>query len=601
MATAADSVAAPPALVASPWLLDLPRDLLLFIATPLLLIPFFALLRQSADDAAIYAVVASFGATGHHLPGLLRAYGDRALFAKYRLRFVLGPILLAALCLGMRFGDLRGITFVTISWGTWHGLAQVYGLGRIYDARTGYFSARGAALDKALCVAWFVGGLLLASGRAADLVEELYKSGIPQIPAAAVGTLQQLWLAGMVAITLLWLANFARDRRSAGARPNPAKLLVFATSIAWWWYATVPAEHAIVGLALFEVFHDVQYLSIVWLYNRKLALKGRNLGAFNHFVFEVGPARVLLYLGLVAAYGATDFVGVRITQGVAHEALAALVLCSGFLHFYYDSFIWNLRDESTRRDLDVTPAGPISPVGIRAPAWLAHAWNWSWLAVPLGVLLVAQQFSRPSELEWRTQLVATLPESSVALERLAATLRAEQRYADALPLLERAVAVAPDAPKVFSMLGEARAELGDLAGARAAFEEAAARDPRDVGNLVNLGLALQRSGSGEAEAVYRRALELDASLVQARSNLALILAARGERDAAKSELGRALAESPGYAPAWFNLGMIELEDGRPGPAVEAFERVLALDPSHPGARRQLPAARAALAAPGGPG
>jgi tetratricopeptide (TPR) repeat protein len=601
MATAADSVAAPPALSASPWLLDLPRDLLLFIATPLLLIPVFALLRQSADDAAIYAVVASFGATGHHLPGLLRAYGDRALFAKYRLRFVLGPILLATLCLAMKFGDLRGITFLTITWGTWHGLAQVYGLGRIYDARTGYFSARAAALDKALCLVWFVGGLLLASGRSADLLEELYKCGIPQIPAAAVSALYQLWLAAIVAVTLLWLAQFVRDLRGAGARPNPAKAAVFASSIAWWWYATVPAEHAIVGLALFEVFHDVQYLTIVWIYNRKLAQKGRKLGAFNHFVFEVGPARVLLYLALVAAYGAADFVGIRVTQGAANQALAALVLCSGFLHFYYDSFIWNLRDEAVRRDLEVTPATPIAPASFTPPAWLAHAWNWSWLAVPLGALLVAQQISRPSELEWRERLVATLPESAVALERLASTYRAEERYADALPLLERAVLLVPDAPKVFSMLGELRAQLGDLPGARSAFEEAASRDPRDVGNLVNLGLALQRAGKPDAEAVYRRALALDASLVQARTNLALILAARGEREAGRAELQRALAEVPSYAPAWFNLGMLALEDGRPAEAVDAFEGVLRIDPQHPGARKQLPLARAALAATGGPG
>src|SRR5262245_29131538 len=93
---AVDAVAAPLALSPSPWLLDLRRDLLLFIATPLLLIPVIGALRQSADDAAIYAVVASFGATGHHLPGLLRAYGDRELFAKYRTRFVLGPILLVS-------------------------------------------------------------------------------------------------------------------------------------------------------------------------------------------------------------------------------------------------------------------------------------------------------------------------------------------------------------------------------------------------------------------------------------------------------------------------------------------------------------------------
>jgi len=71
-----------PAAKASLWILDRWRDLLLFVGTPILLIPIFtaAQARWSAQD--IFLFVGAFGAMGHHLPGMIRAYGDRALYRR---------------------------------------------------------------------------------------------------------------------------------------------------------------------------------------------------------------------------------------------------------------------------------------------------------------------------------------------------------------------------------------------------------------------------------------------------------------------------------------------------------------------------------------
>ena len=76
------------------WILDGPRDLLFLIGTPLLVLPLLMAARATWSDMAIAGVVLAFGATGHHLPGLLRAYGDRDLFERFRARFIFGPVLL---------------------------------------------------------------------------------------------------------------------------------------------------------------------------------------------------------------------------------------------------------------------------------------------------------------------------------------------------------------------------------------------------------------------------------------------------------------------------------------------------------------------------
>ena len=71
------------------------RDLLLFVGTPAVLIPLFAAAqaRWSAQD--IFLFVGAFGAMGHHLPGMIRAYGDKALFHRFRTRFVVAPLVLS--------------------------------------------------------------------------------------------------------------------------------------------------------------------------------------------------------------------------------------------------------------------------------------------------------------------------------------------------------------------------------------------------------------------------------------------------------------------------------------------------------------------------
>jgi hypothetical protein len=71
------SVPAVPAAGSRPklWILDSWRDLILYVGTPLLLLPAFALAQTRWRPQDIYLFVAAFGAMGHHLPGMIRAMG----------------------------------------------------------------------------------------------------------------------------------------------------------------------------------------------------------------------------------------------------------------------------------------------------------------------------------------------------------------------------------------------------------------------------------------------------------------------------------------------------------------------------------------------
>src|SRR5918911_2240451 len=94
------------------WILGSWRDLLLYVGTPLLLVPVFALAQARFSAQDIYLFVGAFGATGHHLPGMIRAYGDRALFERFKWRFICAPIFLLAVCVAFYWWDLKGIVLV---------------------------------------------------------------------------------------------------------------------------------------------------------------------------------------------------------------------------------------------------------------------------------------------------------------------------------------------------------------------------------------------------------------------------------------------------------------------------------------------------------
>ncbi|MCC7218209.1 MAG: tetratricopeptide repeat protein [Burkholderiales bacterium] len=125
--------------------------------------------------------------------------------------------------------------------------------------------------------------------------------------------------------------------------------------------------------------------------------------------------------------------------------------------------------------------------------------------------------------------LAAAPDLAPALHYLGVVLYQRQRLAEALPLLERAVAQMPHEPEFHNNLGLALAAAQRDAEAIAAYGRALALKPDHAGALSNLGLALQATGDVDgAVAAYRRGLASTPDLPQLHWNLALALLLRGD-------------------------------------------------------------------------
>jgi predicted negative regulator of RcsB-dependent stress response len=539
----------------SPWILDRWRDLVLFVGTPLLLIPIFtaAQARWSAQD--IFLFVGAFGAMGHHLPGMIRAYGDRALFSRFKTRFIVAPLALLAVCIWSSVYNIQAVQLVAMAWGIWHGMMQTYGFCRIYDAKASAKAAERARMDLALCFAWFSAAVLLSPMRFRTLLELYYESGGPVVASAVVAAIRTGIVVALTVVTIAFLWRQWSDRKAARGF-SPVKLTLLVSSIAFWWYCNNGVQNILVGIALFEVFHDVQYLAIVWIYNRTRVERDKSIGGFMRFVFRRSGALIGVYVGLVMAYGAIGLTQSAITAESVRHALIGIVTASALLHFYYDGFIWKVREAQTRTMLGIEGAGAASLSSPRLwPAWARHSLRWAVLVIPFGALCAAQLVGRVVPLIERTAKVAeVLPQDAKAQLNYGKALHEAGRVEEAIKKYEFAISRDPSLAEAEFNLGLAWRDLGDIDRAQEHYERSFQLDPKNGKCEANLaGILLTKGLRTEARARYEHSLTLDPRLQVAHKELGDIICGTGDYQAAIAHYEAALRIQPDFVEAKQNL------------------------------------------------
>jgi tetratricopeptide (TPR) repeat protein len=523
--------------------------------------------------------------------------------------------------------DLKGIVLVAFIWGVWHGMMQTYGFCRIYDAKVGSFAALTRRLDFALCGIWFATAVLLSSQRMTDTLESYYSAGGPFIPPGLLRGAQQGLFGLALAVSGVFLANFIW-MWSRGKRPSPVKLVLLITSISFWWYCNNIVASVLVGIALFEVFHDVQYLSLVWIYNRKRVETDSSIGGFMRFVFRRSGSLVGVYVGLIFAYGALGYFKANVGIDVVKRILTGVVTASALLHFYYDGFIWKVREKSTRQSLGI--GGGSADVSTKGflPSWALHGVKWAAVfVIPLGALWYREVHASGNQLERVAMIAADLPNSSRAHVNYATALQEVGQADQAAAEFSAALRFNPDSAKTHISLATVLMGKGDLEEAQTHFDDALRIDPNNaeyhsghVYLLEQLGRTEEAAAECEAavrlapksaqarysygaflekhgkleEAIeqYRQALQADPHFVDAHLDLASALFAKGELPEAKAHFLEATQLDPKLAQPHNYLGEIFMREGDTSQAIAQFEQALHLHPDFPEAEENLRLAKA---------
>jgi tetratricopeptide (TPR) repeat protein len=371
------------------------------------------------------------------------------------------------------------------------------------------------------------------------------------------------------------------------------------------------------------VFHDVQYLSLVWIYNRKRVETDSSIGGFMRFVFRRSGALVGVYVGLVLAYGGLSLSKSYVGIDVVKRILTGVVTASALLHFYYDGFIWKVREKSTRQSLGISGGRvDVSPNSL-LPTWALHGAKWvAVFVIPLALLWFTEVHSAQGKVERLGAIAADLPTSVRAHSNYATALQEAGRTDEAAGQFSEALRLNPGSAKTHVNLAALQMEKGKLDEAQAHFEDALRIDPRNAEYHSGYAYVLEQLGRDdhaaaeceasirlapksaqahysygaflekhgkpeEAVAHYRDALQLDPRLVDAHIDLGNLLFEKGEVGEAKDHFQKASNLNPKLAQPHNYLGKVFMREGDLAQAVLQFKEALRLHPDFPEAEENL--------------
>lgn len=327
---------------------------------------------------------------------------------------------------------------IAFCWTIWHGMMQHFGFMRIYDAKVRSMSKTTARLDWWISFSWFGLSLAMSPHQGGSLLNYLYDSGIPIVPHNHI----ELARAGLISLTVVVTVIYI-GHAIVGKHPRSwMKLGLLAGTCGYIYLVRVMTKDPFLSVALFELLHDIQYLAIVWAFNRRQVEKGGG-NVIMRFLYRPGLKSIIVYVGVCLLYGAFAFtVFTKVETGMTKNLLEAFLITSGLLHFYYDGFIWKLRQSSTQSGLGLDDRKQQAFVH-RPPVWrgASHVLIIAILALMLARFELNNRETDP--LEKARSIASAVPNNPTSLNNLGLLLNHRGRYEEAVPILRRALEIQP--------------------------------------------------------------------------------------------------------------------------------------------------------------
>jgi tetratricopeptide (TPR) repeat protein len=187
-----------------------------------------------------------------------------------------------------------------------------------------------------------------------------------------------------------------------------------------------------------------------------------------------------------------------------------------------------------------------------------------------------------------TALLSQAPDHPMALHLAGVVALQQNRRDEALPHLEKSVAIDPRNPASQCDLGYLLTGIGRLQEAEVHLREALRLKGAFPEAQLNLGNLLRLTGRrAEAEQAYAQAIGLRPKFAEALINRAIVLLDLGRAREAEAMIRRALEQRPN-APELHNLnGRILDALGRLDDAIAAHRKAITLDPRRPQSYAEL--------------
>ena len=555
------------------WIINRGYDALFFIGTPLLSLVALLIASQYFSSADIAWFVLAFFAVGHHLPGFMRAYGERELFDRHKATFIISPLVVTAFVAWSVFNGHLGFFIFLALWDMWHFFMQHYGFMRIYDIKRRKPSAFSSRLDWWVTAVWFGYIVIDSPHYLINFLERCHRYGFglfTWISPDFVFALREWVFYLALAIAVLYVANMVRER----ARGVPVvwpKLAISLTTFGAVYYAYIVLGDIILGYAITALAHDIQYFAIVWIYNHGMLKRSKELGSsFFRYLFADGRFRIVLfYVALILTYGCIEALARSTDNYLIYDVAKVVIAASALLHYYYDGFMWKVRKKEIRRNIlaDGGEAPADTPrLELRerlqeaVSRWtgLRYAFETGrqvlYFGVPILFLAWSDATYSLSDLEVGEYMARMTPNVAKTHDDLGKVYVRQGQYDRAIAEHQKAVDLDPDFAQAYTHLGIAHSLSGELSRAAELHLQAIALDPEMAQAHYNLGVDYWGMGKlVEAERAFKRSIEVDDEYIRAYSALSQVYRKQGNRPkfvefstlaqelkkaAAREELGR---------------------------------------------------------------
>jgi hypothetical protein len=337
---------------AQPWMVSPAVDLALLVCVTLTTLgPWVA--SDLLHVPGYYVLVAVAVVNGPHLISTwTRVYLPRRERWRRPIHYWVVPGVLALVAL--LFNSTQGVLGAATPWwgpvllrstifyyASWHFVAQSWGILKIYQRKQGAVGTVEGYLEKALI---FLPALFCLARRIYTGPRVLFGVEVFYVkpPALFVNGLGAL----IAVVALIYVVRIAR-------RPPWLRATYLAMNFVGFAMPYLVIKDGTSAFAAAALWHAVQYMAIVWTYNRR-----RYAGAHDpdapllSYVSQPGAGRALAYVGLIAVCAAGVYTVAFAIARVAHVPFEdfAMTVWTGLTlgHYYLDGKIWKWKQYDLR-------------------------------------------------------------------------------------------------------------------------------------------------------------------------------------------------------------------------------------------------------------
>jgi hypothetical protein len=267
------------------------------------------------------------------------------------------------------------------------------------------------------------------------------------------------------------------------------------------------------------------------------------------FLFRNSYGMMFLYTGMVIGYGLISIGSLKFSDEWLRSTLVGFVWASTILHFYFDGFIWKVREQSVRAGLGLNTVHEKHHSSLTTSGAITHALKWTPFIVLTGWLVFSElsgsvipeqggsvrQWPEGVERSRLRNILQSVPGDLRTRRQLVTLLLSEGRVPEAVKLLNEGLQLEPSWIEGYLILGETCYRGGQLDQALKYYQAALSVDaPKKRISLAHFGLGqiyLLQNNRDQARREFQEALRLNTDFQPAAEQLTILDATSTSRSA----------------------------------------------------------------------